>query len=168
MYCEEVHFLPGRSRPCGIQTSEASASGSSSPKEPQSASKRRPIQYSIKMLFTVTVWKKDASPYLQSQWQEWTRCKDWKTGSWPQQCGRPLHGWAWRCCWTACPNCSKNRQKAPVSGRNVKLNNNFVFNESSLRLLTSWVSGHLPQIQRAIRGEGAMRRPPPQQCGLWR
>lgn len=61
--------------------------------------------------FTVTVWKKDTSPYLQSQWQEWTRCKDWKTGSWPQQCGRPLHGWAWRCCWTACPNCSKNRQK---------------------------------------------------------
>lgn len=36
--------------------------------------------------------KKRYRPCLQSQWLGWTRCRGWRTDSWPLQCGRPQHG----------------------------------------------------------------------------
>lgn len=55
--------------------------------------------------------KRAAPPYLQSQWPGWTRCRGWRTDSWPLQCERPLHGWASRYYWTACPSFTYNREK---------------------------------------------------------
>lgn len=84
-------------------------------------------------------------PYLQSQWPGWTHCRDWRTDSWPQLCGHPLHGWAWRCGSTACPNCARIYKSTSVE-RQFELNNNFCLSWVIivcfvLKLLTSWVSG---------------------------
>lgn len=84
-------------------------------------------------------------PYLQSQWPGWTHCRDWRTDSWPQLCGHPLHGWAWRCGSTTCPSCARIYKSTSVE-RQFELNNNFCLSWVIivcfvLKLLTSWVSG---------------------------
>lgn len=84
--------------------------------------------------------------YLLSQWPVWTRCRDWRTGSWPQRCGRPLHGWAWRCCWTACPNCSKT--KGTIVREKVETEQQLCFSQ-----VISEVSKYCCQVENILHHE---------------
>lgn len=110
--------------------------------------------------------KRAAPPYLQSQWPGWTRCRGWRTDSWPLQCERPLRDWAWRYYWTVCPSCTYNRGKVLRWRGKKKKKKTGRF--CAAELLTSWVSGHRLLIQRGTHGEGARKHPPQRQYGLWK
>lgn len=111
------------------------------PQVPKSHSLKRQAFWSGRFFLPDRMWSGVTvnPPCLQSQWPGWTRCTDWMTGSSPQLCGRPLHGWVWTCCWTECPNCVKKNYKIIIKKKKK------IFKWPRKKNLTP-VSNHIQQL----------------------